>query len=121
MSIGPWHRVASLGAGDFPAGTPLCRFFAWNEAAGRKDRRYIIARDIWTLFRAFGGGEAAHAMCVAHLSRRPLVMLRVGGWVSLQLSAADRTQDGATVAAARELGDRLAAAIGAGDEGGADA
>jgi len=78
MSIGSWHRIAPLGAGDFPAGTPLCRFFAWNEAAGRKDRRYIIARDIWTLFRAFGGGEAAHAMCVAHLSRRPLVTLRLG-------------------------------------------
>jgi ADP-heptose:LPS heptosyltransferase len=116
MSIGSWHRVAPLGAGDFPAETPLCRFFAWNEAAGRKDRRYIIARDICTLLRAFGGGEAAHAMCVAHLSRRPLVALRLGGWVSLQLSAADRTQDGATVAAARELVDGLLAAIGAADE-----
>lgn len=116
MSIGPWHRAAPLGAGDFPTGTPLRRFFAWNEAAGRKDRRYIIARDICTLFRAFGGGEAAHAMCVAHLSRRPLVTLRLGGWVSLQLSAANRTQDRAAVAAARELVDRLLAAIGAADE-----
>jgi ADP-heptose:LPS heptosyltransferase len=116
MSIGRWHRVAPLGAGDFPAGTPLCRFFAWNEAAGRKDRRYIIARDICTLFRAFGGGEAARAMCVAHLSRRSLVTLRLGGWVALQLSAADRTQDGAAVAAARELVDRLLAAIGDADD-----
>jgi ADP-heptose:LPS heptosyltransferase len=116
MSIGSWHRIAPLGAGDFPAGTPLCRFFAWNEAAGRKDRRYIIARDICTLFRAFGGGEAAQAMCVAHLSRRPLVTLRLGGWVSLQLSAADRTQDGAVLAAARELVERLLAAIGTADE-----
>jgi len=116
MSIGSWHRVAPLGAGDFPAGTSLCRFFAWNEAAGRKDRRYIIARDICTLFRDFGGGEAAHAMCVAHLSRRPLVALRLGGWVSLQLSAADRTQDGATVAAARKVVDGLLAAIGAADD-----
>ena len=116
MTILSWHRVAPFGPGDFPAGTPLCRFFAWNEAARHKDRRYIIARDIYTLFTAFGRGEAARAMCVAHLARRPLVGLRVGGWVSLQLAAPDRTQDGTVVAGARKLVDRLLAAIGATDE-----
>ncbi len=56
MTILSWHRVAPFGAGDFPAGTPLCRFFAWNEAARHKDRRSVIARDIYTLFTAFGRG-----------------------------------------------------------------
>ena len=31
-------------ARDFPAGTPLHHFFAWNEAAWRADRRYRLAR-----------------------------------------------------------------------------
>src|SRR5260370_278618 len=116
MTILSWHRVAPFGAGDFPAGTPLCRFFAWNEAARHKDRRYIIARAIYTLFAIFGGGGAAHALCVALWGRRPLVGLGVGGWVSLHLPAADRRQDGTVVVAARERVDRLLAAIGAADE-----
>src|SRR5438477_510692 len=93
MRLGSWHRVAPLDAGDFPAGTPLHHFFAWNEAARHKDRRYVVARDIYTLFTAFGGGEAARAMCVSHLARRPLITARFGSWVSLQLLAADRTED----------------------------
>ena len=32
-------------ARDFPPGTPLQHFFAWNEAAWRPDRRYRLARD----------------------------------------------------------------------------
>ena len=32
-------------ASDFPPGTPLRHFFAWNEAAWRPDRRYKLARD----------------------------------------------------------------------------
>jgi ADP-heptose:LPS heptosyltransferase len=32
-------------ANDFPPGTPLRHFFAWNEAAWRRDRRYQLARD----------------------------------------------------------------------------
>jgi ADP-heptose:LPS heptosyltransferase len=34
-----------LTANDFPPGTPLHHFFAWNEAAWRSDRRYRLARD----------------------------------------------------------------------------
>ena len=34
-----------LTANDFPPGTPLHHFFAWNEAAWRPDRRYKLARD----------------------------------------------------------------------------
>ena len=34
-----------LTAADFPPGTPLHHFFAWNERAGRHDRRYELARD----------------------------------------------------------------------------
>jgi ADP-heptose:LPS heptosyltransferase len=33
-----------LTAKDFPPGTPLHHFFAWNEAAWRPDRRYRLAR-----------------------------------------------------------------------------
>jgi len=35
----------SLTADDFPPGTPLHHFFAWNEAAWRPDRRYRLACD----------------------------------------------------------------------------
>ncbi|HEV2334937.1 MAG TPA: glycosyltransferase family 9 protein [Stellaceae bacterium] len=35
----------TLTAGDFPPGTPLAHFFAWNERASRPDRRYTLARD----------------------------------------------------------------------------
>jgi ADP-heptose:LPS heptosyltransferase len=34
-----------LTANDFPPGTPLHHFFAWNERARRPDRRYGLARD----------------------------------------------------------------------------
>src|SRR5438067_10878743 len=62
MTSASWHRAAPLGAGDFPAGTPLHHFFAWNEAARHKDRRYVIARDIGMLIAAFGGGETAREL-----------------------------------------------------------
>src|SRR5438874_1512510 len=35
----------ALSAIDFPPGTPLHHFFAWNEAAWLPDRRYRLARD----------------------------------------------------------------------------
>src|SRR5579863_8145465 len=34
-----------LTAKDFPPGTPLNHFFAWNEAASQPDPRYRLARD----------------------------------------------------------------------------
>ena len=36
----------NLTASDFPSGTPLHHFFAWNEAAWWPDRRYRLARDL---------------------------------------------------------------------------
>ena len=115
MTIGSWHRVAPLGAGDFPAGTPLHRFFAWNEAARHKDRRYVVARDVYTLFGAFGGGAAARDLCTTHLAHRPLISARLGGSLRLRLSPASLAEQGRAVVAARELVDRLLAAIGSAD------
>jgi ADP-heptose:LPS heptosyltransferase len=115
MTIGSWHRVVPLGAGDFPAGTPLHHFFAWNEAARHKDRRYVIARDIYTLFAAFGGGDAAHEMCTAHLARHRLIAARLGGSVWLRRAPARGVEAGRAVAAASDLVERLLGAIGSAD------
>ena len=35
----------TLTSRDFPSGTPLHHFFAWNERARRRDRRYKLARE----------------------------------------------------------------------------
>jgi len=51
MTPGTWRRAAPLKPSDFPAGTPLHNFCAWNQAARRPDRRYVIAGDIQTLLR----------------------------------------------------------------------
>src|SRR5205814_9145132 len=104
MRLGSWHRVAPLDAGDFPAGTPLHHFCAWNEAARHKDRRYVIAGDIRSLLREFGEGEQARELCVTHLAGRPLIAARFGGWVSLSRAAPEPT-DAQVVAgvAARQL------------------
>ena len=115
MRTGSWHRVAPLGAGDFPAGTPLHRFFGWNEAARHKDRRYVIARDVYTLFAAFGGGDAARDLCTSHLAHRPLISARLGGSLRLRRPPESLAEQGRAVAAARELVDRLLAAIGTAD------
>jgi ADP-heptose:LPS heptosyltransferase len=37
-------RPTKLSSKDFPPGTPLHHFFAWNEAAWRRDRRYKLLR-----------------------------------------------------------------------------
>ena len=104
-----------LKAGDFPVGTPLHHFCAWNEAARRKDRRHVIAGDIQMLLREFGEGARARELCVTHLAQLPLIAARFGGWVS---RAAPASTDAEVVAgvAARRLVDRLCAAIGSSDE-----
>jgi ADP-heptose:LPS heptosyltransferase len=120
MMIGTWRRAAPLKPSDFPAGTPLYHFCAWNQAVRRPDRRYVIAGDIQTLLREFGGGEQARELCVAHLARRPLILARLGGRVLLSRAAhspasfSDVRANAA--AAARQLIDRLGAAIGSADE-----
>src|SRR3979411_1042654 len=98
MTIGLWRRVAPLRASDFPVGTPLHRFCAWNEAARRPDRRYVIAADIQTLLRAVAGSARGR-----------------GVFPRTVHSPAGSTNDGAA-AAARRLFDRLCAAIGCADE-----
>ena len=65
-----------LRAGDFPAGTPLNAFFAWNEARRRRDRRYTIACDLLYLYRRFETHEAGLTVCVSHIAIRPVIRLR---------------------------------------------
>jgi ADP-heptose:LPS heptosyltransferase len=74
ISPGAWPP--SLRARDFPAGTPLHVFFAWNEARRRKDRRYTIARDLYHLYRRVLADGAGTAVCVSHLAIRPIVQWR---------------------------------------------
>ncbi len=112
MTPGTWRRAAPLKPSDFPAGTPLHHFCAWNEAARRPDRRYVIAGDIQTLRREFGGGERARELCVTHLARRPLIAARLGGRVLLSRAGTGSTDNWvAATAAAAHLVDRLCAAI----------
>ena len=65
-----------LGARDFPAGTPLHVFFAWNEARSMRDRRYTIACDLYHLYRRFNGNGAGAAACVSHLVIHPIIRWR---------------------------------------------
>jgi ADP-heptose:LPS heptosyltransferase len=62
----------ALKAGDFPAGTALNAFFAWNEERRWPDRRYTIACDLYRLYQRFGGERAGIAACFAHQAVRPL-------------------------------------------------
>ena len=64
-----------LDASAFPVETPLNAFFAWNEARFVRDRRYIIACDIYRLLREFGGDTE---ICLAHLLGQPVIRRRFG-------------------------------------------
>ena len=74
IDSGIWPQ--SLRASDFPTGTPLNAFFAWNEARWRRDRRYTIARDLSYLYRRFKADEACFAICVCHIAIRPVIRWR---------------------------------------------
>jgi ADP-heptose:LPS heptosyltransferase len=114
MSSRFWIRTAPLPSTSFPRGTPLAHFFAWNESASRPDRRYVIAQDILALLRAFSDDVRVREICVAHLARRPTVRARIGGWLLLAREMPSRpseADDGRRIAA-RDLVERLAAAIG---------
>lgn len=54
-----------LTAGDFPPGTPLRHFFAWNETARRPDRRYKLARDPDRLPTSPAGQRLADSLAAA--------------------------------------------------------
>ena len=113
-----WVRGAQLRSTDFAAGTPLNHFFAWNEKRRRRDRRYIIACDLYRLITAFGNNAVARAMAVGHLASRPVIIARRGPRMLIlnHASPIDGSLEdglgGAAVAAARETVERLTASIG---------
>jgi ADP-heptose:LPS heptosyltransferase len=72
-----------LGAADFPEGTPLNAFFAWNEARRRRDRRYTIACDLSYLCRRFNTDQAGFTVCVSHIAIRPVIRWRFRSWMLL--------------------------------------
>lgn len=84
--IRSWIRGLPLRSIDFPAGTPLNHFFAWNENAQRRDRRYVIACDLYHLITALGN-DSAHQAAIAHLSMEPVVLARRGHEVLVRTSA----------------------------------
>ena len=96
-------------SGEFPAGTPLHHFLAWNEARLRRDRRDVIARDLYRLLRHFGDGAEAIERCVAHLVQAPVIAWRWRGWMRLNPVGPAKPPDGK---AARLLVEALRAALG---------
>jgi ADP-heptose:LPS heptosyltransferase len=108
-------------AGAFPEGTPLNAFFAWNEARRVRDRRYIIACDIYRLLRKFYGRSE---IPTAHLAGHPVILWRAGRCMVISPTRVRgaygllaRTAGSPAVAAARCLVDRLLAALGSPDVG----
>jgi len=90
-------RPRSLRASDFPAGTPLNAFFAWNETRRRRDRRYTIACDLSYLHRRFKGGEAGLAVCICHIAICPVIRWRFRSQILLSsagLATAKRMRSG---------------------------
>jgi ADP-heptose:LPS heptosyltransferase len=119
MVMAPAAEPAPLRADDFPAGTPLNAFFAWNEARWRRDRRYTIACDLVSLDRRFAGDEKGIPICVSHIAIRPVIRWRFRSHVLLSAAglAARRKmspglQDAAADAAAHRVVTSLLASIG---------
>lgn len=92
MTVLSRGRIRHLRASDFPAGTPLNHFFAWNEESRRPDRRYVVTCDLRDILVVHGGGAAARERAVGHLALSP-----------------------AATAAAQETVERLTSSIGCGD------
>jgi ADP-heptose:LPS heptosyltransferase len=116
-----WLHGAPLRADDFPPGTTLQRFFAWNEKAWRPDRRYVVANDVHRLLTAYGSSAAAREICAMHLGLRPVIRARLGDRLLVSRDAVDafgRTDEPGkepAVAAGRRLVESLVAAVGASD------
>jgi len=113
-------RPRSLRAGDFPVGTPLNAFFAWNEGRWRRDRRYTIACDLLHLYRRFEAVAAGLAVCISHLTVRPVIRRRFRSQILLSsagLATAMQMTRGSsgrpTIASAHRVIDSLLASIGA--------
>ena len=118
IGSGIWPQ--SLRASDFPAGSPLNAFFAWNEARWLRDRRYTIARDLSYLYRRFKADEARLAVCVCHIAIRPVIRWRVRSQILLSSAGLAQAmgmprgcRDTPAVASARRLVGSLLASIGA--------
>jgi len=112
-----------LCARDFPAGTPLNAFFAWNEARRRRDRRYTIACDLSYLYRQFKPYEVGLAVCVSHIAIRPVIRWRFRSRIVLSaagLATANAMRldscDPPVVVLAQRVVDSVLASIGAGEE-----
>src|ERR1700689_4425324 len=99
---------------DFPAGTPLHHFLAWNEARRRRDRRDVIARDLYRLLRHFGDDAEAIEGCVAHLVQAPVIAWRWCGWMRLCPVGPGKAPEGTAAQAARLLVEALRGALGTG-------
>jgi ADP-heptose:LPS heptosyltransferase len=119
-AVSPAILRRPLGAGDFPAGTPLNAFFAWNEARRRRDRRYTIACDLAYLYQRFKTHEIGLTVCVSHIAIRPVIRWRL--WSSVLLSSAGlataigmrcKSCDTPAVASAHRVVRSLLASIGA--------
>jgi ADP-heptose:LPS heptosyltransferase len=110
-------RRSLLRASDFPLGTPLNAFFAWNEARLRRDRRHTIACDLWSLYRQLDADGIAAAVCVCHLAIRPVIRWRSSSRMLLSSAALSRARapspEVPVVAAADRLVQSLLASIAA--------
>jgi ADP-heptose:LPS heptosyltransferase len=102
-------------AGDFPPGTALNHFLAWNEVRLRRDRRDVILRDLCRLLDRFGDDEAAIETCVAHLAQESAIAWRWRGWIRLRRAAAGARPIGSAARAARALVEAVRAARGSAD------
>ena len=119
-TVNPAILRRPLGAGDFPSGTPLKAFFAWNEARRRRDRRYTIACDLSFLYRRSETDETGLTVCVSHIAVHPVIRWRFRSWLLLS-SAGLATASGMrrnscdtpAVAAAHRVVESLLAASGA--------
>ena len=119
-TVNPAILRRPLGAGDFPSGTPLNAFFAWNEARRRRDRRYTIACDLSFLYRRSETDGTGLTVCVSHIAVHPVIRWRFRSWLLLS-SAGLATASGMrrnscdtpAVAAAHRVVESLLAASGA--------
>ena len=119
-TVNPAILRRPLGAGDFPSGTPLNAFFAWNEARRRRDRRYTIACDLSFLYQRSETDETGLTVCVSHIAVHPVIRWRFRSWLLLS-SAGLATASGMrrnscdtpAVAAAHRVVESLLAASGA--------
>jgi ADP-heptose:LPS heptosyltransferase len=119
MSGGRWLRGRPLRAEDFPPGTPLRHFCAWNEKRRGKDRRYRIAADLIALATAFANERLGNAMALAHLTVGPVIHRRQQGriLVDLRTLGTKHRKWGKVLPgpSAEKTLDRLQAAIGSAD------